>query len=86
MTDAMPKGFPPQTLAVQRAVCAVSVLSPNNLIPCLDALYHSFWVDGNADIGKPEGFLPVLEKTLGGETAEEVLKAVRLPPCTYIHT
>ncbi|KAL1965923.1 hypothetical protein VTN77DRAFT_5056 [Rasamsonia byssochlamydoides] len=79
MVDDMPKGFPPLTLAVMRAVCAVSVLSPNQLIPCLDALYRSFWVEGNANIGKPEGFMPVLEKTLGGTAAEEVLKASSEP-------
>lgn len=45
-----------------------------------DALYHSFWVEGNAKIGQPEGFLPVLERVLGKDGAGEVFKAVCLNP------
>ncbi|EAW10254.1 putative 2-hydroxychromene-2-carboxylate isomerase [Aspergillus clavatus NRRL 1] len=76
IVERTPEGFPPLTLTVQRALCAVSQQTPNKLIPTIEALYHSFWVNGNAKIGQPEGFGPVLEKVLGREGAEEVLQAV----------
>lgn len=77
MIDHMPEGFPPLTLAVQRVLCAISLNSPEKLVPATDALYRSFWVDGNSKIGQPEGFIPVLEGVLGKNAAEEVLKTVR---------
>lgn len=76
MVENMPKGFPPITLAVQRALCAISLKSPHKLIPVFDALYRSFWVEGNEKIGQPEVFLPVLEKVLGKDEADEIFKAV----------
>ncbi|KAL2006988.1 hypothetical protein VTN00DRAFT_8426 [Thermoascus crustaceus] len=79
MTERMPEGFPPLTLGVQRALCAISLLSPHKLTSAIDALYHSFWVDANTAIGKPEGFMPVLERVLGKEGAEEVLRASNEP-------
>lgn len=68
--------FPPLTLGVQRALCAISLRSPTKLTDAVDALYRSFWVDSNTAIGNPEGFMPVLEKVLGKEGADKVLKAV----------
>ncbi|WEW59295.1 hypothetical protein PRK78_004764 [Emydomyces testavorans] len=72
ITPGTPKGFPIFTLAVQRALCAVASESPNKLAPCLDALYRSLWVEGNSEVGKPEGFVPVLSEVLGKEAAEEM--------------
>ncbi|BDD58571.1 hypothetical protein MAP00_003838 [Monascus purpureus] len=79
MVESTPEGFPPLTLATQRALCAISLKWPDKFIPVTDALYHSFWVEGNAKIGQPEGFLPVLERVLGKDGAEEVFKASTLP-------
>lgn len=75
MVERTPEGFPPLTLGVQRALCAISLRSPTKLTDAVDALYRSFWVDSNTAIGNPEGFMPVLEKVLGKEGADEVLKA-----------
>ncbi|KAI1921152.1 hypothetical protein LOZ65_003820 [Ophidiomyces ophidiicola] len=72
ITPETPKGFPIMTLAVQRALCAVVSEVPNKLAPCLDALYHSLWVESNSEVGKPEGFVPVLSRVLGNETAEKM--------------
>ncbi|KAI1994750.1 hypothetical protein LOZ53_001708 [Ophidiomyces ophidiicola] len=72
ITPETPKGFPIMTLAVQRALCAVASEVPNKLAPCLDALYHSLWVESNSEVGKPEGFVPVLSRVLGNETAEKM--------------
>lgn len=79
MSDRMPEGFPPMTLAAQRALCAISLKAPDSLVPAVDAFYRSMWVDGNAKIGQPEGFMPVLENLLGKDKAQEILAAVCLP-------
>ena len=77
MINHMPEGFPPLTLAAQRVLSAISLKSPEKLVPAIDTFYRSFWVDGNAKIGQPEGFVPVLEGLVGKNGAEEILKAVR---------
>lgn len=76
MADESPEGFPPRTLGVQRALCALYGKSPAKLPNVIEALYRSFWVDRNAKIGEPEGFTPVLEKVLGKQETQEVLSAV----------
>ncbi|EEP77915.1 conserved hypothetical protein [Uncinocarpus reesii 1704] len=72
MTLKPAKGFPVQTLALQRALCAMASKDPGKLVSCLDALYHSHWVEANPEIGKPEGFMPILEQVVGKEAAEGV--------------
>ena len=79
MVEEAPPGFPPITLHVQRALCAVEIAKPDKLADCLDALYQSFWVEGNANIGKPEGFGPVLERVLGKDGAAEIMKQATNP-------
>ena len=74
MVDEAPAGFPPLTLNTQRALCALQLSEPAKIPDALDALYASFWRDGNGQIAKPEGFGPVLEKALGKEKAADVLK------------
>jgi 2-hydroxychromene-2-carboxylate isomerase len=75
----MPEGFPPMTLAAQRALCAISLKALDSLVPAVDVFYRSMWVDGNAKMGQPEGFMPVLENLLGKDKAQEILAAVCLP-------
>ncbi|OJJ44631.1 hypothetical protein ASPZODRAFT_134712 [Penicilliopsis zonata CBS 506.65] len=75
IAEKTPDGFPTPTLSVQRALCAVSKRHPAHFAQTIEELYQSYWVEGNARIGQPEGFLPVLEKVLGTEVAHEVLKA-----------
>lgn len=76
MTEKFPAGFPPKTLPVQRALCAISQKYPSKLADTIEALYRSFWVDNNPNIGDVEGFRPVLESVLGRDGAGEVLSAV----------
>ncbi|PKY02099.1 putative 2-hydroxychromene-2-carboxylate isomerase [Aspergillus campestris IBT 28561] len=75
MVHDSPEGFPPMTLAPQRALCAISQKKPDQLAPAIGALYHSFWTEGNAKIGQVEGFQPVLEKVLGKDGTQEILAA-----------
>lgn len=78
MMETPPENFPPLTLATQRVICAVSAQSESKTIAVLDALFHSFWVDGNGKIGQPEGFMLVLEQVLGKDDAAQFLQAVSL--------
>lgn len=74
--DNTPEGFPPRTLAVQRALSVVSQKDPAKLPSVIEALYHSFWVQSNSKIGEPAGFTPVFESVLGEQATKDVLAAV----------
>lgn len=76
MAEKLPEGFPPKTLAVQRALCAISQKSPEKLPAVIEAIYRSFWVEENVKIGDVEGFTPVLESVLGKQATQEALSAV----------
>lgn len=76
IADETPEGFPPRTLGIQRALCALSQKSPAKLPTVIEALYRSFWIDRNSKIGEPEGFTPVLESVLGKKETQELLSAV----------
>lgn len=76
IADNTPEGFPPRTLAVQRALCVVSQKAPAKLPSVIEALYHSFWVQSNSKIGEPAGFTPVLESVLGKQATQDILSAV----------
>lgn len=76
MTERFPEGFPPKTLSIQRALCAISQKYPAKLPAAIEALYRSFWVDENTRIGDVEGFAPVLESVLGKQAVQETLSAV----------
>lgn len=76
MTEKFPEGFPPKTLAIQRALCAISQRFPEKLPAVIEAVYRSFWVDENTRIGDVEGFAPVFETVLGQKATQEVLSAV----------
>ncbi|KAA8649043.1 hypothetical protein EYZ11_007446 [Aspergillus tanneri] len=74
-----PEGFPPLTLGPQRALTAISQKYPAQLVPAFEALFHEFWVKGNAKIGQPEAFGPVLEKQLGKAGSQDVFEAMNQP-------
>ncbi|KAK7979814.1 hypothetical protein PG989_012271 [Apiospora arundinis] len=75
MADAIPAGFPPNTLHTMRAVCALSLLpdpDQDKLVRGLEALYKAMWTD-HADVAKPEVFGPLLVEVLGEEVAGKAL-------------
>jgi 2-hydroxychromene-2-carboxylate isomerase len=45
MCEEIPEGFPPMTLAVQRALCALELDQPSAVPAALDALYQALWVE-----------------------------------------
>ncbi|CAG7918107.1 unnamed protein product [Penicillium olsonii] len=77
--EGFPKGFPIRTLAVQRALCAVSQRTPEKLADVIGALFHAFWAEGNTTVGEPEGFAPILEGVLGKPETQEVIAAMSHP-------
>lgn len=74
MSKTMPKGFPVLTLQTMRAMCALQILDAAKLHAALDALYEAFWVNANSEVGKADGFGPILEKAVGKELTGKVLE------------
>lgn len=74
--EGFPKGFPFRTLAVQRALCAISLKAPEKLAPAIQAVFHAAWVDGNTTIGEADGFAPLLEGILGKQEMKEIMSDV----------
>jgi 2-hydroxychromene-2-carboxylate isomerase len=69
MTEKMPDGFPPLTLTIMRALCALTVLHPGKggqglLIAMLDELYKAFWVE-HRKTNEKDVLAEILEKVLG---------------------
>jgi len=76
IAEKTPEGFPPLTLTIMRALCALTVLHPGKegqpiLIKCLDALFHSYWVELRKTNEKD-----VLAEVLSGVLGEEETKNV----------
>jgi 2-hydroxychromene-2-carboxylate isomerase len=62
--EEIPDGFPPMTLGVQRALCALSIERPSALPAALDALYQALWVE-RQPIQNKDVAISVLAKGLG---------------------
>ena len=80
MKKEVPEGFPPMTLTIMRALCALTVLNPGKegqpkLIKALDALFHAFWVEHKKTYEK-EVLIAVLNEVLGKEEAGKVMGMV----------
>jgi protein-disulfide isomerase-like protein with CxxC motif len=77
MATKTPDGFPPLTLSVMRALCALTALRPEeeeqgqkSLVACLDALYRAYWVEGR-QTHEREVLGAVLTEVLGAAEAEK---------------
>ena len=69
MSEKTPPGFPPLTLLIMRALCAVVILGGQEaLTKCLDELYPAYWAQGKNTNDK-ECLTECLIKVLGEETA-----------------
>ena len=75
MQENSPDGFPPLTLTIMRALCALTVLHPSeegqeSLTKALDELYREYWLNHRRTNDKDvlEG---VLTKVLGKEDATQ---------------
>ena len=73
MSEELPDGFPPLTLPIMRALCALTILHPGKegqkrLVSCLDVLYHAYWVENKKTIDK-DVLSAELTRVLGAEDA-----------------
>jgi 2-hydroxychromene-2-carboxylate isomerase len=75
MSKEMPKGFPPFTLHVMRALAVVETSQPEKLEASIAALYKAMWVDAKP-IHEPAVFEAVLGDVLGKEGAKRVVDEV----------
>lgn len=74
MADKLPEGFPPLTLTIMTALCALTVLHPGKqgqdpLTRCLDALYHAMGVE-HRKTNEKEVLAEILCDVLGPEESE----------------
>lgn len=75
MADEMPPGFPNNTIHVQRALTAVSLMHPERLEEMFAALYHASFALGQ-DIHTPASLEPVFVGMFGERQAKEILTRV----------
>ncbi|KAL3465539.1 thioredoxin-like protein [Aspergillus heterothallicus] len=79
IAEKTPEGFPQLTLAVQRALTAISQRAPDQLAPVTEAIWKEFWVEGDGKATQPEGFIPVIEKILGEVETKAAIEAANGP-------
>jgi 2-hydroxychromene-2-carboxylate isomerase len=72
MQDNAPDGFPPLTLTIMRALCALTVLHEGQakLIKTLDVLYHDYWVE-HKKTNEKNVLAEILGRVLGKEDSEK---------------
>ncbi|KAG0651324.1 gstk1-1 [Hyphodiscus hymeniophilus] len=75
MKPDAPEGFPPKTLTMMRALCALTALHPGDeaqkpLTDCLDALYEAYWVH-HKKTDEKDVLAQLLSDVLGKQEAEK---------------
>ncbi|KAK4958589.1 hypothetical protein LTR66_002837 [Elasticomyces elasticus] len=83
MSEEAPEGFPPNTVNVMRALCALSLTHPQKVSDAFGAMWQAFWVEGQA-IVKPEVFGPALVKVLGEKEAKAIMEKASLSLFTLV--
>jgi hypothetical protein len=81
MKEEMPDNFPPLTVNIMRALCAIQLAdgeSQERLVRTLDVLYHKYWVD-HIPTHEPEKLRSVLVDILGAGEAEKGMQPSPLP-------
>ncbi|KAL4754171.1 hypothetical protein BDW72DRAFT_190314 [Aspergillus terricola var. indicus] len=79
ISETSPEGFPPNTVAVQRALTTISQQTPDMLISATEAVWQEFWVKGNGKATQPEVFVPIFEKLLGSSQTKAIIEAANGP-------
>ncbi|PMD35469.1 HCCA isomerase/glutathione S-transferase kappa [Hyaloscypha variabilis F] len=78
MRENVPDGFPPLTLLVMRALCALTLLYPGNeeqekLTKVLDVLYHEYWCE-HKKTNEKEVLAELLTRVLGEGDSRKVME------------
>ncbi|KAI9930973.1 hypothetical protein ASPWEDRAFT_34510 [Aspergillus wentii DTO 134E9] len=79
MIKHFPEDFPPMTLEAQRALCAINQRIPEKLLGVTEELYRSIWIHGNMKVGQGAALAAVLERVLGKNDADAIIKATKEP-------
>jgi len=75
MNESISDDFPPLTLSIMRALCALTLLYPDShkkLCKLFDALFHAYWVE-QQPTHKPEVLTRVLTDALGVQDTRKVI-------------
>jgi len=75
MAEEMPPGFPRNTIQIQRALTAVSLMHPEKTEETIAALYHESFAE-RRDIHTLETLGPIFVKIFGDSEAKEILMRV----------
>jgi 2-hydroxychromene-2-carboxylate isomerase len=72
MLDDLPPSFPPLTLGIMRALCALQVADchQGRFLSALDLLFHEYWVKGTPT-HRPEVLGKLLQQLLGEDLADQ---------------
>lgn len=70
-------------LKTQRALCALSQISPDKVPDAITALYHAFWVEGQ-EINNPDVIAAVLGKALNADVVKKVMEGVSYTVALYL--
>ncbi|KAM0721910.1 hypothetical protein Q7P37_002835 [Cladosporium fusiforme] len=73
-----PPNFPPNTLPAQRALCTIQANHPSRLPAAIEALYNTFWVEGQA-IGEPDIVAQGLERVFAKDEVRGIMESVSTP-------
>ena len=77
MAKQMPPGFPQNTVHVQRALVAVSLIRPLQLVDTVAALYHASFAE-RQEVASLKAISPVFERIFGSSVTKEIMVKVRL--------
>jgi 2-hydroxychromene-2-carboxylate isomerase len=77
MKEDIPEGFPPLTLQIMRALCAITILdsSSTSLCKALDTIFQAFWVEHKV-AHKPEVLKALLTKAVGPDMTEKGMNRI----------
>lgn len=70
-------------LKTQRALCALSQISPDKVPDAITALYHAYWVEGQ-QVNKPDVIEAVLRKALSADVVKKVMEGVSYAAAVYL--
>lgn len=77
MMQNTPPGFPVNTLPIQRALVALSLLHPQKVESAVGLFWENFWVQWN-DPTKPENMQAILRTVLGNDDeAKKVIERMK---------
>ena len=75
MHKNIPPGFPKNTIPVQRALCAIMLLTPEKLQETIALLYHASFVE-HRDVVDKDTLFALLTRVQGEDGAKDIIAKV----------